>query len=83
MRFPVGRVIHIESLRPGFRGRWVGATEWMHVQESSEKDIYFKSWSQFLVKSCDNGHVCLESLSGPNHYINDYKGAAKVRIFLL
>ena len=77
-------MIHVESLRPGFRGRWLDASRnGLRVTECAAKNIYYKAASQFLVTSCDDGHVCLESLSKRNHYIYaSWNGWAKVFIFI-
>merc|ERR1712002_1216616 len=78
-----GRVIHVESLRripTDWRGHWLnGGSKWLSVKGNPERTIYYQSWSQFNVKSCDGGTVCLESLSSRDRYIDaHWSGWAKV-----
>lgn len=76
-----GRIIHVEALRgSGWRGHWLDSRNWgLRYSGSPEREIYFKSWTQFLVKKCDHGTVCLESMYNRDHYMDAHtSGWAKV-----
>ena len=85
-----GRIIHIETLRSGWRGKWFdmkGArTSWfgegshylVGLLGSSEREVYFKPRTQILVKECDSGSVCLESYQYRDWYIEASRLFAKV-----
>jgi len=65
-----GKVIHIESLR--YRGNWLDAhdSKWGKLTGCAAREVYFKDWTQFAVRDCGGGKVCMESMRYKHHYVD-------------